>query len=157
MAQDSVLVQTMRSVIYYRPSRRGGVSYINGSHASDDQLKAACMSFQPSAVVYEKYDKMMSHYKRPLRTFLMGEALALAALPLYTQPAVYKSQYWQSGIIILAAGSYFYMLGWEAIGSGKFRRAIRLYNRSLFIRASIRTRRMHHRIKYYYGNVFSVF
>jgi len=157
MAQDSAVVQTMRSVIFYRPSRRGGIIYINGKPASDDQVKTACMSFQPSAVVYARYEKMMSHINRPFRTFLIGEALALAALPLYTQPGVYKSPYWQNGIIILAAGSYLYLLGWMATSHYKVLHCIQLYNRSLFIRAGLPTRVMRRRIKFYYGKVIQVF
>ena len=158
MAQDSAVVQTMRSVIFYRRSVRGGGScYINGKHVSDDQVKTACMSFQPSAVVYAKYEKMMSHINRPLRTYLIGEALALAASPLYTQPAVYKSPYWQSGIIILAAGSALYFLGWMATFQQKFLHCIQLHNRSLFIRAGLPTRGMRRKIRFYYGKVFQVF
>jgi hypothetical protein len=163
VAQDSVMVQTMRSVIFI-PYRGGNANrnktdyyYINGFPASLAQVKAACMTFHASAVVYERYEKMMSHYKRPIMVFLIGEAMALAMLPLFTQPAVYKSQYWQSGIIILAAGSFVYAVGWAAISSSKLRRSIQLYNLSLLIRAGIPTRRMHHRIKYYYGNAFHVF
>jgi hypothetical protein len=162
VAQDSTIAQTMKSVIFI-PYRGGNANrnkpnyYFNGSPVPLDKVKAACMTFHASAVVYARYEKMMSHYKRPIKTFLIGEATALAMLPLFTQPSVYKSQYWQSGIIILAAGSFVYAVGWAAISSYKLGRAVRLYNRSLFIRAGIPTRRMHHRIKYYYGNVFEVF
>jgi hypothetical protein len=157
MTQDSAMTRTMRSVIFYRSSRRGGACYINGNRVSNDQVKAACMSFQPSAVAYARYEKMASHFNRSVKTFLIGEALALAASPLYTQPAIYKSPYWQSGIVILAAGSYLYFLGWMFTSQAKFLHSIRLYNRSLFIRAGLATRGMRHRIKYYYGNVFQVF
>jgi hypothetical protein len=158
MTRDSAMTQSMRSVIYYRRSvRGGGVCYINGKPASDDQVKAACMSFQSSAAVYARYEKMMSHINRPLRTFLIGEALALVASPLYTQPAIYKSPYWQSGIVILAAGSSLYFLGWMATSKFKFLHGIQLYNRSLFNRAGLPTRGMRRRIKSYYGKVFQVF
>jgi hypothetical protein len=159
MTQDSTLVQTMRSVIVVQyPNRPHDLyRYMNGNFVSQAQVKAACMTFDSSAVAYASYEKMMSHVNRAGWTFLIGEGAALVMLPLFTQPSVYNSQFWQTAIVILAVGSFVYALAWGAISHAKLARAIRLYNRSLFIRAGIPTRHMHHKIKYYYRHVYGVF
>lgn len=155
--QDSALVKTMRSVILYVAGRHGSVFYINGNHVQENQVKATCMTFDSSAVAYASYEKMSSHTNRAGRIFWIGEGATIALLPLFTQPSIYNSQFWQTGIVILGVGSFVYALVWGAIFIAKLSRAVRLYNRSLFIRAGIPTRHMHHKIKSYYRHVYGVF
>jgi len=149
----------MRSVIVveYPNKPHDLYRYINGNSVSQAQVKAACMSIDSSAVAYASYEKMMSHSNRAGRVFLIGEGATLAMLPLFTQPSVYNSQFWQTAIVILAVGSFVYALAWGAISHAKLGRAVRLYNSSLFIRAGIPTRHMHHKIKSYYRHVYGVF
>lgn len=162
VAQDSMIAQTMKSVIFI-PFRGGNANrnkpryYINGSPVPLDKVKAACMTYQPAALAFARFDKWTSHPNRPLRVFLIGEAMALALTPLFTQPAVYKNNNWQTAELTLVLASFSYYLGWGIIAEAKLKHAVRLYNRSLFIRAGIPTPHTKHRIKFYYGRVFRVF
>ena len=62
MAQDSTFARTMRSVIlyehWYGRGHSGDHFFVNGQSVSEAQVKAACMTFDSSAAVYAKYEKM---------------------------------------------------------------------------------------------------
>jgi hypothetical protein len=154
MAQDSALTHTLKSALYSVSSKHGTQIFLGGKPASDEELKAACLRYENSALVYGHYEKRMSHQMAEIKIFLIGEAAALTISPLFTQPSIYKNNYWQAGIITLALGSFLYFLSWEFISHSRLERCIHLYNHSLFAQAGIPTHDMETRIKDYYQDAF---
>ena len=153
-AQDSTMLHTLKSALYSLGSKHGTQIYINGKPASDQELKSACLTYDNSAIVYGNYERRMSHEKIALKIFFIGEGAALVISPLFTQPSIYKNNYWQAGIITLALGSFLYFLSWEFISHSRLERCIHLYNKSLLAHAGIPTFQMKMMIKAYYQDAF---
>lgn len=157
LARDSIESKTMRSAIFIRSGRRGYSLYLDGHPATDSALSAAFRTFPQADSLYMPYEKMMSHETSIDKTYLIGIGSALMLLPLFSLPAVYKSDVCQGAEITLFAGWFGYGLGWHIVARCKIGRAVRHYNYLLFTRDGLPTRNIHHRIKQYYGQVFGIF